>query len=306
MNDEKKKILKIIRSLIISNPQDGMRFKKLLNDFKTFEGLDIPSFEYRTAVEFLRASNEFVIENVCGELLVYANATSESSHISKLVSEQIKPRTKRMPPNKSHHSAYKQMPNNRSSTFYSNRQIGQNISIHQHRHQNKNGQFTAMIKNEVDIIHKQVPTIEFSFEQLKSQQQQSNEQSDTVPSNEQLQLEQKQNDNEDNRFAKDMINTKSILPTNRESREDRIGIIDESNEIKNNEEDDFAIEHKQLKKLELPWEDEYWTLFITCCTSTTEIWGKLFGKHCRVSFYFDYAIVIDIIPNNQLWGSFDI
>lgn len=318
MNDEKKKILKIIRSLIISNPQDdGMRVKYLLNDFKAFEGSDIPSFEYRTALEFLRASNEFVIENVRGELFIYAKATGESSHISKLVSEQMKPRAKRMPPiaNKSHHSVYKQTPNHRSSTFYNTRQIGQNISTHQPRLQNKSGQITAIRKNEVDIIRKkaptiefsfdqlksqerasndeqlrrQVPTIEFSFEQLKSQQQQSNDepQSEKVPSNKQLQVEQKENNNRNSWFAKDVTTTKPILPTYRESHEDRNEVI---NEINNNEVADSAIEHKQLKKLELPWEDEFWSLFITCCTSTTEIWGKLFGKHCEVSFFYDYAI----------------
>lgn len=38
-----------------------------------------------------------------------------------------------------------------------------------------------------------------------------------------------------------------------------------------------------MDKLALPWEDEYWSLIITCAVSTAEVWGRLIGKEHSVS-----------------------
>lgn len=39
-----------------------------------------------------------------------------------------------------------------------------------------------------------------------------------------------------------------------------------------------------MDKIEYPWHEDYWCLYITHTRSTTEIWGKLIGKQHSVSF----------------------
>lgn len=365
MTEEKKKIIKILRSLIISNPQEGVFIKTLLNDFTTFEGVVLPLFGYKTAVEFLRASGEFVIENVRGEFMVYAKTTAESKHIARLVSEQNKPR--KFPFSQIQRSVRSQPPNSRSFSFHNTKsfvdlnnthhRIGQHNSIQQLRHQRNNTptieysfeQLQSQLKGlEDERKRKTVQTIEVSFEQLQSQQKGSNDERRKAPASEfsfqQLQSPQKGLDDErksaptieysfeqlrsqqigrtdepqrknvptiefsfeelklqhtENNGGKNTANrcvsstaSEPDQPTySEQSRSSQTGL---KTEINNNEVDfsavedsidDYAcIEHQQMNELELPWKDEYWSLFITCCTSTTEIWGKLFGKHSCVSF----------------------
>lgn len=47
----------------------------------------------------------------------------------------------------------------------------------------------------------------------------------------------------------------------------------------------------QIDPIRLPWSDEYWNIFITHCTSTVEVWGRLFGQDYNVRFG---ALVNDI------------
>ncbi|KAI8119984.1 Tudor domain-containing protein 7 [Lucilia cuprina] len=47
----------------------------------------------------------------------------------------------------------------------------------------------------------------------------------------------------------------------------------------------------QIDPIRLPWSDEYWNVFITHCTSTVEVWGRLFGQEYNVRFS---ALVNDI------------
>ncbi|GBP01982.1 Tudor domain-containing protein 7 [Eumeta japonica] len=47
----------------------------------------------------------------------------------------------------------------------------------------------------------------------------------------------------------------------------------------------------QIDPIRLPWSDEYWNIFITHCSSTVEVWGRLFGQEYNVRFS---ALVNDI------------
>lgn len=77
MNEEKKKVAKVLRSLIISSPQRGKSLRELIRDFYEFEGKKIPIFEHRTVEDFLRGTGEFIIENFRGELIVYEKPKAE-------------------------------------------------------------------------------------------------------------------------------------------------------------------------------------------------------------------------------------
>lgn len=46
----------------------------------------------------------------------------------------------------------------------------------------------------------------------------------------------------------------------------------------------------QMDPIRLPWSDEYWNIFITHCSSTVEVWGRLFGQ--------DYNIRFDALVND--------
>ncbi len=71
MNEEKRKVINILRSLIISSPQKGKSLRELVRDFFEFEGKKIPIFEQRTVEDFLRSTGEFIIENFRGESIIY-------------------------------------------------------------------------------------------------------------------------------------------------------------------------------------------------------------------------------------------
>lgn len=320
MNEEKQKIIKILRSLIISNPREGTCVKQLMSDFKTFEGFEIPFFEHRNIVDFLRATNHFIVENVRGEFFIYAKTTTESEHITKLVAKQNKPRTIR-------ELARKQPPNNRFSSFHNNttkrivnvnntQGFGRNFSMHEPRHRDNKNMPTTKISSEqrhpqsnYEKTHKNAPTaIEFTLKQLQTE----------------FQSQQPEKKSEKNSVVKDVVtNGRSLSSVHTETESDQQSCsnvkgerVDEGNEINNSEvnasgsavekyivDNPFcSVEHKQLNELELPWEDEYWSLFVTCCRSTAEIWGKLFGKHCRVSILFNSFQIISCSsrPSRQL------
>lgn len=77
MSDEKKKVISILRSLIISSPQKGKSQRDLVRDYFEFVGEKIPTFEFETVEKFLRGSGEFVLENFRGETIVYEKPNAE-------------------------------------------------------------------------------------------------------------------------------------------------------------------------------------------------------------------------------------
>lgn len=93
MNEERQKVISILRSLIISSPQKGKSLRELARDYHEFEGKTLPTFGYRNLEEFLRASGEFIIElNRSGELIIHERPNEESWHITRFIAEQHKPR----------------------------------------------------------------------------------------------------------------------------------------------------------------------------------------------------------------------
>lgn len=84
MNEEKKKVTTILRSLIISSPQKGKSLRELVRDYYEFEGVKIPIFEYRSVEDFLRGTGQFVIENFRGELIIYEKP-SEQRFLKKII-----------------------------------------------------------------------------------------------------------------------------------------------------------------------------------------------------------------------------
>lgn len=53
-----------------------------------------------------------------------------------------------------------------------------------------------------------------------------------------------------------------------------------------------------MDKLELPWSDKYWNLFITNPKSTIEIWGRLIGPDYSVSCFLCTIPLWGILWNN--------
>lgn len=222
MNDEKKKVLRILRSLIISsNPRNGLGLRNLLVDFEQYEGKQLPLFEYNTAAEFLQASGEFDITNYDGGVsIVHARTSPKSKHISKFVTEQTNSRIYR-----NQKSMQQRLIQKNHQLVYSNNQ-----------------------PSKPRVLHQGTSTV-FSFEQLKTQKEAT--------------LTEFQNQTRD-------------IECNR---------IDKIDETRNNAFEAFVVEYQQMDKLELPWSDESWSLVITHCVSSKEIWGRLTGKQCQVSFH---------------------
>lgn len=77
MSEEKKKVISILRSLIISSPQKGKSQRELVRDYHEFVGCKIPIFEFQTVEQFLRGCGEFVLENFRGEMIVYEKPNAE-------------------------------------------------------------------------------------------------------------------------------------------------------------------------------------------------------------------------------------
>lgn len=170
MNGEKKKIVSILRSLLISRPQNGMSIRELKRDFHEFEGLKIPLFEFRTVEDFLRSSGEFIIENVRGELIIFEKPTAESSHMSKLVTEQNRPRRK-IP------SVRQRQPRKEKQTIYSRSWKSRNCPPTFDKVSNTQRSFRS-----VPVVHQRnkATTIEFSFDQLTENKNGPNQSVDDV------------------------------------------------------------------------------------------------------------------------------
>lgn len=75
--EEKKKVVKILRSLLISSPQKGKSIRELVRDYREEAGSAIPIFGCRNVEDFLRGTGEFVIENFRGELIIYEKPNAE-------------------------------------------------------------------------------------------------------------------------------------------------------------------------------------------------------------------------------------
>lgn len=77
MNPDRSVVVKILRSIIISSPQNGKSIRDLVRDYHEQEGTKIPIYEHRTVEDFLRSTGEFIIENYRGELKVYEKPNSD-------------------------------------------------------------------------------------------------------------------------------------------------------------------------------------------------------------------------------------
>lgn len=76
MNEEKKKVTHVLRSLVMSSPHKGKPLRELVKDYYECEGRKIPIFEHRSVEDFLKSTGEFIIENRGGELKIYEKPNS--------------------------------------------------------------------------------------------------------------------------------------------------------------------------------------------------------------------------------------
>lgn len=297
MNEKKKQIIKILRCLVISNPQEGMSIGKLLSDFANNEGMELPLFEHRSALEFLRASGEFFVEYVHGDAKVFAKMSSESTHISKFIAEQ-----RNNVKSKNHRFA----PNQRSFRVRENtKRFGQTPNNTQHQPQHWNApsvtfSFDGLQKgNNVEQNFKNPPTT-MAASISRPLAQTMHPLSPASYKNHEATPKQLQS-TQDNHGEKPRKKPQTIefsfeeLRLQRTEKDGRKNLL--AKEIDNNEVE-YCKEHDSRTEHELPWEDEYWSLFVTCCVSTSEVWAKLFGKHSRVSLiqiYFSISLHIRLI-----------
>lgn len=157
MSEEKQKTTNILRALITSsNPVDGILLVTLLNDYEKWVGQPLPRFEYESPVDFLYASGEFEIKNVGKDFLIRAKTLAKSQHMSKLVAGQNRPGIRGRP-----------QPN-RVQMFRS----VQNVLLECVR-SNQHVRARESCMSKPQPAHVGATTVNFSFDQLKGEQQRS-------------------------------------------------------------------------------------------------------------------------------------
>lgn len=88
MNEERKNIINILRSIINISKRRGKTIRELENDFLETAGYTIPTFEYSRLEDFLGASGEFIIKNYKkNESIIYHKPKKASQHIAKFIQE---------------------------------------------------------------------------------------------------------------------------------------------------------------------------------------------------------------------------
>lgn len=79
----------VLRSLIISEKETST-LKRILNDYCKEEGEPLPfrKFGFPSAVEYLKATGEFVLRTHMGETMIFVKPKSDTAHIQKMVAAQ--------------------------------------------------------------------------------------------------------------------------------------------------------------------------------------------------------------------------
>ncbi|EDS39400.1 conserved hypothetical protein [Culex quinquefasciatus] len=79
----------VLRSLIISE-KGTSTLKRILNDYAKEEGEPLPfrKFGFPSAVEYLKATDEFVLRTHMGETTIFVKPKADTAHIQKMVAAQ--------------------------------------------------------------------------------------------------------------------------------------------------------------------------------------------------------------------------
>lgn len=88
MDDEKHRVILVLRALLVSNKKRSMSLDELSREYFVLEGKRIPTFEYENVDQFLKCSGEFFLNVINNVVIVRERPKLESLHIKELVTQQ--------------------------------------------------------------------------------------------------------------------------------------------------------------------------------------------------------------------------